>query len=77
MPVRTKAQPAGLAEFGQTVWREDADEMSVQGIIFSNDRHGAGRAERILAGNHNVGVGPVAPSPIEKAMIVRAQRPPT
>jgi hypothetical protein len=64
-PVRSKAQAAGLAEFGQPVWREDADEASVQGIIFSNGRHGAGRAEWILAGNYNIAVG--RDSKIERA----------
>jgi hypothetical protein len=47
MPVRSKAQAAGLAEFGELVWREDADEAAVQGIVFSNRRHGV-RQERHL-----------------------------
>ena len=57
MPVRSKAQAAGLAEFGELVWREDADEAAVQGIVFSNRRHGVRHAEWTLAGNHNVAVG--------------------
>ena len=57
MPVRSKAQAAGLAEFGELVWREDADEAAVQGIVFSNRRNGVRHAEWTLAGNHNVAVG--------------------
>ena len=57
MPVRSKAQAAGLAEFGELVWREDADEAAVQGIVFSNRRHGVRHAEWTLAGNYNVAVG--------------------
>jgi len=57
MPVRSKAQAAGLAEFGELVWREDADEAAVQGIVFSNRRNGVRHAEWTLAGNYNVAVG--------------------
>jgi hypothetical protein len=49
MPVRSKAQAAGLAEFGHLVRREDADEAAVQGIVSSNRRHGVRHAEWALA----------------------------
>jgi hypothetical protein len=55
--VGTKAQAAGSAELGRSTGCEDTDEVTVCCPILPNAGYRIRRAERVLAGDHDVAVG--------------------